>query len=624
MAFGTGAVTAAVAGGLASGAIGVGGSALLGGLGGGGGGGSKKAAKQIKKALKEHAASTARTARELIASTERITRELMAKVESAGGNYRNLSQGERDAFLARITDAADAYRETVNVVDDALPDQVSGALDALEGMVDAINEGSLDDTAAELQRFAAANVELDTRLNDESEESLAKFEATVGDKLEEYSTSAREEINATQEASMSLGDTFMQRSNAALDRFSGIAGQSPEFLNQSVAAADQLSKAALQTRMDLLATADPRALELSAIADENAAAMMSGRIGADVQANLARSGAMRALQGGFGGGGEMGRNLQARDLGLTSLDLMRQGAAMNDAQRRLNYDTRVAGTQVNPFEVMQERRQAETELLRNTLSTAESDRNQRLNTLDTASTRRLGVLDTSFKTGLGTAETRLGRETANIDTRYRTGLAQNNTILGTSLAAQGAATDRSMQLANTIFGARAGVIENTRNSQLGLAGTIFGTTANAADRIYTTQTGVESDIFRGTAAAAGQGAQMQGASAANAAQLVFNASQSQAATLSNLAMQRMANQQATQASNNQMWGSIISSGASLAGAALGSYAGGGSGTGSIFGSLFNNRSNYQNLYGPATGGNTGLTTPAGWGNFSSGSGPGGS
>lgn len=144
-----------------------------------------------------------------------------------------------------------------------------------------------------------------------------------------------------------LGDTFMSMVGTSTSdynkRLEEALNLSPERLTQFTQAADFISKAALQTRMDMLATADPRALELSAIADENAAALMSGRISADVQANLARSSAMRSLQGGFGAGSQMGRGLAARDLGLTSLDLMKQGSELNDAQRRLNFATRVQG-----------------------------------------------------------------------------------------------------------------------------------------------------------------------------------------------------------------------------------------------------------------------------------------
>lgn len=50
----------------------------------------------------------------------------------------------------------------------------------------------------------------------------------------------------------------------------------------------------------------------------------SGKLPQDVSDEVARNAATRALYGGYGGTG-MGRNLTARDLGLTSLDLMTKG-----------------------------------------------------------------------------------------------------------------------------------------------------------------------------------------------------------------------------------------------------------------------------------------------------------
>lgn len=51
---------------------------------------------------------------------------------------------------------------------------------------------------------------------------------------------------------------------------------------------------------------------------------LSGNIPKDVMANIERSAAYKSLSGGYGGSG-MARNLVARDLGLTSLDLMQKG-----------------------------------------------------------------------------------------------------------------------------------------------------------------------------------------------------------------------------------------------------------------------------------------------------------
>jgi hypothetical protein len=51
---------------------------------------------------------------------------------------------------------------------------------------------------------------------------------------------------------------------------------------------------------------------------------LSGKLPADVSDNVGRNAAYRSLSGGFGGSG-MARNLVARDLGLTSLDLISKG-----------------------------------------------------------------------------------------------------------------------------------------------------------------------------------------------------------------------------------------------------------------------------------------------------------
>src|ERR1051326_6124692 len=55
--------------------------------------------------------------------------------------------------------------------------------------------------------------------------------------------------------------------------------------------------------------------------------MLSGYLPPDVISQIERSDAFQSLSGGYAGS-QMGRNLTARDLGLTSLDLMKQGASM--------------------------------------------------------------------------------------------------------------------------------------------------------------------------------------------------------------------------------------------------------------------------------------------------------
>lgn len=59
-------------------------------------------------------------------------------------------------------------------------------------------------------------------------------------------------------------------------------------------------------------------------AKSNVAAQLRGEIPSDVAQQIARTSAAQGFRGGFQGGG-LGRNLTARDLGLTSLQLQQQG-----------------------------------------------------------------------------------------------------------------------------------------------------------------------------------------------------------------------------------------------------------------------------------------------------------
>jgi hypothetical protein len=77
---------------------------------------------------------------------------------------------------------------------------------------------------------------------------------------------------------------------------------------------------------------------------DNTLALLKGEIPKDVQDAIYRSGAFKSLAGGFGGSG-MSKSLTARDLGLTSLDLMAKGE--NSAQRWAG----LTESSVAPFEV---------------------------------------------------------------------------------------------------------------------------------------------------------------------------------------------------------------------------------------------------------------------------------
>jgi len=70
--------------------------------------------------------------------------------------------------------------------------------------------------------------------------------------------------------------------------------------------------------------------QLISQAGKNIGANLRGEVSQDVASQLQRSAAGRALGGGFGGGTGMGRNLSARDFGLTSMQIQNQG--LNQAQ----------------------------------------------------------------------------------------------------------------------------------------------------------------------------------------------------------------------------------------------------------------------------------------------------
>lgn len=87
----------------------------------------------------------------------------------------------------------------------------------------------------------------------------------------------------------------------------------------------------------IMASGSQRTMDL--LTEQNFADMLAGKIPQDVSDAVFNSGASRAIGGGYGGS-EMHRNLVARDLGLTSLDLIGKGAqltsdAISSAERWL-------------------------------------------------------------------------------------------------------------------------------------------------------------------------------------------------------------------------------------------------------------------------------------------------
>lgn len=87
----------------------------------------------------------------------------------------------------------------------------------------------------------------------------------------------------------------------------------------------------------------------------NAASFLKGDIPDDVRAQVFRRGAAKAVGGGYGGS-DASRNLTARDLGLTSLDLMDRGQRYSQSiiggtpMARLSTTSELSG--VNPGDVL--------------------------------------------------------------------------------------------------------------------------------------------------------------------------------------------------------------------------------------------------------------------------------
>jgi hypothetical protein len=98
--------------------------------------------------------------------------------------------------------------------------------------------------------------------------------------------------------------------------------------------ANEVNTFANKSWQDQVLKLDPHMLDTVATIGQNANSLAKGLIPQDVKAQIEESSAYSALQGGYGGTG-MGRNLTARDLGLTSLSLESSGASMAGSEMNL-------------------------------------------------------------------------------------------------------------------------------------------------------------------------------------------------------------------------------------------------------------------------------------------------
>jgi hypothetical protein len=112
------------------------------------------------------------------------------------------------------------------------------------------------------------------------------------------------------------------------------AGEQRQAIQQNIASLQpatelaQKTTAAEQSQLESqLRRAIPGYDQLISQAGQNIGAALRGEVSQDVQSQLQRSAAGRALGGGFGAGSGMGRALSARDFGLTSMQIQNQGLA---------------------------------------------------------------------------------------------------------------------------------------------------------------------------------------------------------------------------------------------------------------------------------------------------------
>jgi len=112
------------------------------------------------------------------------------------------------------------------------------------------------------------------------------------------------------------------------------AGEQRQAIQQNIASLEPATELATKTtaaEQGILEAQLRRAIpgydQLIAQAGKNIGSALRGEVSQDVASQLQRSSAGRALSGGYGAGSGVGRNLAARDFGLTSMQIQNQGLA---------------------------------------------------------------------------------------------------------------------------------------------------------------------------------------------------------------------------------------------------------------------------------------------------------
>lgn len=533
-------------------------------MGGGGGGGGGNREGEVTARMNRFVAQTETDSNNLISAVTALGSELKLDAQNLSQDYLKGISGEEKQALDRLERANNWLSDETNRMGSEFSSGLKTALSDLETASRVLNLGERDDVSAQIKSYSDQATALDTG-----------FRSEVGGILDRMDSRVEGAVGDYREESLSLGDRFTRAAGASMDEYRSLLGEagdlSPERLSKFTEAADFLSREAVNTRANMLAAADPRALELSAIADENAAANMSGRISADVQANLARTSAMRALQGGFGASSEMGRGLSARDLGLTSLDLQQRGMQNYQDQRVMNFNTRVAGLQSDSGQLMaNDQTRLERmggSVLESGLRIAESDRNQRQN-----------IFDTSLGTRLAASDTRRAEEIGSARGLYDTANNRNRDILGMNLTNTGAFYDRQRQMDRTSFDTNIGLASRLFETGVATAGTLYGTNANSASNFYNTNVGSLGNVFGTRMQASGTAISMRDVAQRQKLASMTQVRSSAAAMIEQAAEADYQTRMQNASNNNAMWGQIIGAAGTVVGGAVGTMVAPGVGT----------------------------------------------
>lgn len=528
-------------------------------MGGGGGGGGGNREGEVTARMNRFVAQTETDSNNLISAVTALGNELKRDAQNLSTGFLKGVSGEEKTALDRLERANNWLSDETNRQSATFATELKTALNDLDAASRTLNLGERDEVTSQINKYRSEADKLDASFRGEVSGVLDRMDSRVAGAVGDYRTE-----------SLSLGDRFAAAAGASMDEYRSLLNEAgnmtPERLTKFTQAADFLSQAAVETRARMLATADPRALELSAIADENAAAMMSGRISADTQANLARSSAMRALQGGFGASSQMGRGLAARDLGLTSLDLQQRGTEDFLNQRTLNFNTRAAGLQADAGQLLaNDQTRLERQggaILEAGLRTAESDRNQRQNIFDTALGARLSASDTRRAEEMGLARG-----------IYDTASNRSRDALGLELTNTSRFYDNERQMDRTRFDTRGTLAGRLFDVGLNTSGTLYGTNVNAASNLYSTNVNALGNVFGTRMQASSTAIDMRDRAERQKLANLTQVRSSAAAMIEQAAEADYQTRMQQAAANNSMWGNIIGTGATVLGGVAGGIAG---------------------------------------------------